>query len=198
MADKAESAMPILSRLKPPKGAVRARRRVGRGEGSGLGKTCGHGQKGQKSRSGSGAFIGFEGGQMPLQRRLPKVGFYNLFAREVTAVNVCALERLKDVSVVDPEVLIEAGLLRKKHDTVKILGRGELSRALTVRAHAFSAGAREKIERAGGKAEVIEALARDPKPRVAESAAPEGPKTEADAPQDEPKTEAEKTETESE
>jgi large subunit ribosomal protein L15 len=155
MAEGTEQKVPILSRLRPPLGAVRSKRRKGRGPGSGLGKTAGRGQKGQKSRSGKSQFPGFEGGQMPLQRRLPKVGFRNLFEKNVASVNVGALNQLAAQSVVDADALIRARLVRGPFDTIKILGSGELDRPLTVRAHAFSASAKEKIEKAGGKAEMI-------------------------------------------
>jgi large subunit ribosomal protein L15 len=152
MADE----VPILSRLKPPPGAVRRRRRVGRGPGSGLGKTAGKGQKGQKARGKGKVARGFEGGQTPLQRRLPKYGFKNPFSRKVSTVNVKSLGRFEAGSVVDPEALRKAGLIGKQFDEVKILGEGTLEQKLTVRAHAFSKGARELIEKAGGTAELIE------------------------------------------
>lgn len=154
MAD-AEQTIPILSRLAPPPGAVKRRKRKGRGPGSGLGKTSGKGQKGQNSRSGGGVRIGFEGGQMPLHRRLPKVGFHNPFSKNVVTVNVSGLALFDAGSTVDPAALIEKGLIRKRFDSVKVLGEGELDRALTVKAHAFSKGARALIEKAGGTAEVI-------------------------------------------
>lgn len=152
-----EKQVPILSRLAPPAGAVHPKKRKGRGPGSGLGKTAGRGQKGQTSRSGRKLKEGFEGGQMPLQRRLPKVGFHNIFSKHVVTVNVGALSRFDANAVVEPQSLVDARLVRKRFDGVKVLGSGELDRALTVRAHAFSNSAREKIEKAGGKAEVIEA-----------------------------------------
>ncbi|MBN1656015.1 MAG: 50S ribosomal protein L15 [Deltaproteobacteria bacterium] len=155
MVEQVKQEVPILSRLHPPKGAVRARLRRGRGPGSGLGKTSGHGQKGQKARSGTKNLIGFEGGQMPLQRRLPKVGFYNPFSKKIATVNVGLLNRLQAGTVVDAEVLIRARLIQKDFDGIKILGQGELSRPLTVRANAFSASAKAKIENAGGTVEVI-------------------------------------------
>lgn len=155
MVEGTEQQVPLLSRLRPPRGAVRSKKRKGRGYGSGLGKTAGRGQKGQKSRSGKAQFPGFEGGQMPLQRRLPKVGFHNLFAKTVATVNVGELNHLAPSSVVDIETLIAERLVRGKFDSVKILGGGDLDRPLTIRADAFSAGARDKIEKAGGKAELI-------------------------------------------
>lgn len=145
-----------LHDLKPAPGARRARRRVGRGIGSGLGKTSGRGQKGQKARSGGGKGPYFEGGQMPLQRRLPKRGFNNArFAKEFAVVNVADLARFEAGTTVTPELLKETGLVGRIKDGVKILGDGELTAALTVQAHAFSKSAVEKIEAAGGKAEVI-------------------------------------------
>ncbi|MDH5492298.1 MAG: 50S ribosomal protein L15 [Myxococcales bacterium] len=156
MAEQEEPQVPILSRLRPPPGAVRPKRRKGRGPGSGLGTTAGKGQKGQKSRSpGHFSKLAFEGGQMPLQRRLPKVGFHNPFSKKVTAVNLRDLNRFEAGSTVDLEALSGAGLLRRKFDSVKILGKGELDRALTVKAHAFSAGAQSKIEAAGGSVELL-------------------------------------------
>jgi large subunit ribosomal protein L15 len=160
MADAEEIKVPILSRLKPPEGAVRRKKRVGRGPGSGLGKTAGRGQKGQKARQPGGIHkLGFEGGQTPMQRRLPKTGFHNLFSKKVVAINVDSLQRFEAGAVVDAEALRNARLIRREYDAIKILGQGELDRALTVRAHAFSASAKEKIEKAGGKAEMIEAKA---------------------------------------
>jgi large subunit ribosomal protein L15 len=155
MVEGAEQKVPLLSRLSPPLGAVRPKKRKGRGPGSGLGKTAGRGQKGQKTRSGKSQFDGFEGGQMPLQRRLPKIGFHNHFTKCVVTVNVGELNALESQSVVDIEMLRQARLVRGKFDSVKILGNGDLDRALTVRAHAFSSSAKEKIEKAGGKAELI-------------------------------------------
>lgn len=153
-----------LHTLKPAPGSRAGRRRVGRGIGSGLGKTAGRGHKGQNSRSGGGTRRGFEGGQMPLYMRVPKFGFRNIFRRAYKTVNVEDLTRFDAGSEVTPEMLIDAGLvdMPRAGDRhfgapvgVKVLGRGELDRALTVRAHAFSAGARAKIEAAGGKVEVI-------------------------------------------
>jgi large subunit ribosomal protein L15 len=146
-----------LSNLKPPKGATRNRKRVGRGEGSTLGKTSGRGQKGQKSRSGGSIHPGFEGGQMPLYRRLPKHGFRNPGALDYSIVNVRDLEEyFSDGDVVDYAALRGEGLTRKKDDGVKILGDGELTKALTVRANKFSKSAAEKIAAAGGTAEVVQ------------------------------------------
>jgi large subunit ribosomal protein L15 len=146
-----------LSNLKPAKGSTQARKRVGRGPGSGLGKTSGRGEKGQKSRSGFSHRPGFEGGQMPLHRRVPKRGFSNArFRKEFTELNLDQLEVFEAGTIVTPEVLLKNGLIRKLRDGVKVLGRGELSKALTVRAHRFSAKAQERITAAGGKAELIE------------------------------------------
>jgi large subunit ribosomal protein L15 len=151
-----EKEVPILSRLKPPPGAVRPKKRVGRGEGSGLGKTAGRGQKGQKARQpGNIHKLHFEGGQMPLARRVPKRGFHNLFATEVAEVNVRDLAKFDEGSTVDVEDLMARGLVKGYFDEVKILGNGELDRKLTVAAHRFSKGAREKIEKAGGSCVVL-------------------------------------------
>jgi len=144
-----------LHALKAPHGSSQKRKRVGRGQGSGLGKTAGRGGKGQKARSGNMHFEGFEGGQMPLQRRLPKFGFKNFHRKEFSPVNLIDLVKFEAGSVIDPEALKKVGLVRKELDGIKILGDGTLDRALTVRAHRFSASAKEKIEKAGGKAEVI-------------------------------------------
>jgi large subunit ribosomal protein L15 len=143
--------------LKPAKGSRRGRKRVGRGPGSGLGKTSGRGEKGQKSRSGYSSKRGFEGGQMPLHRRIPKRGFTNLFRKEYLTVNVERLNEFGAGTVVDPESLKAAGLLRKGGHDVKVLGGGDLKVALTVRAHKFTEAALRKIEDAGGKAEVLTA-----------------------------------------
>jgi len=145
-----------LNTLSPAAGAKSAKKRVGRGIGSGLGKTGGRGHKGQKSRSGGGVRRGFEGGQMPLARRLPKVGFNNIFATQYAIVNVADLEAAFNAGdVVDTEALKAKGLVKKTLDGVKVLGNGELTKALTVKAAAYSASAKEKIEKAGGKAEVM-------------------------------------------
>lgn len=145
-----------LDNLKPAKGAVRNRKRVGRGPGSGLGKTAGRGEKGQKSRSGYARKVGFEGGQMPLHRRIPKRGFSNHRARKQYAiVNLERLEAFEAGTIVTPEVLIERGVIRGVKDGVKILGGGALSKALTVKAHKFSASSQEAIAKVGGKAELI-------------------------------------------
>jgi len=143
-----------LADLAPAPGSRKKRKRVGRGPGSGHGKTSCRGHKGQNSRSGGGVKPGFEGGQMPLQRRLPKRGFTNIFQKTFSIVNVSSLEKLEETEIT-PEVLIKEGLVRKIQDGVKILGNGELTKAVTVKAHAFSASAKEKIEKAKGTAEVI-------------------------------------------
>ena len=144
-----------LHELKPAEGSVKEALRKGRGPGSGLGKTAGRGQKGQKSRSGGGVRPGFEGGQMPLVRRLPKRGFTNVFAKVYSIVNLKDLEVFEENTLVTPELLKEAGLIRKAQDNIKILGDGDLSKKLTVQAHKFSKSAQDKIEALGGKAEVI-------------------------------------------
>jgi large subunit ribosomal protein L15 len=144
-----------LHDLKPAEGARRPRRRVGRGPGSGVGKTSGRGHKGQKSRSGYSSKRGFEGGQMPLHRRLPKRGFVNIFRKNFRTVNVDRLNDLEAGSTVGPDALQAAGLLRKGSEQVKVLGNGELKVALTVQAHKFTKAAIQKIEAAGGKAELI-------------------------------------------
>ena len=144
-----------LSELSPAEGSVRAPYRKGRGAGSGNGKTGGRGQKGQWARSGGGVRVGFEGGQMPLARRLPKRGFHNIFAKPLEAINVSVLDKFEDGAVVDAKALLEKGILSKCEYGVKILGNGQLTKKLTVQASAFSASAKEKIEAAGGKAEVI-------------------------------------------
>ena len=145
-----------LQNLKPNKGGgSKSIKRLGRGTGSGQGKTAGRGQDGQKSRSGGGVRPGFEGGQMPLYRRIPKRGFTNIFAKEYVTVNVSELNRFEDDKVVTPEVLLSEGMIKKINDGVKILGNGEINKKLTVKAHKFSKAAAEKIEAAGGKVEVI-------------------------------------------
>jgi large subunit ribosomal protein L15 len=149
-----------LHTLAPNPGATKKRKRIGRGPGSGYGKTAGKGQKGQKARAGHhGAIVGFEGGQMPMQRRLPKRGFANPFRVEAYAVNLALLNERFEDGVVDLEAMRNAGLVPKKASLVKVLGSGELSKKLTVRAHRFSKSAREKIEAAGGAAEVVAAAA---------------------------------------
>jgi len=146
-----------LHELSPAPGSNRPVKRIGRGPASGQGKTAGKGHKGQKARAGRGMRPGFEGGQMPLQRRLPKRGFNNIFAKEIAIVNVSALnDAFEDGAVVDLAALLESGLVRKELDGVKILGNGELTKKLTVKADAFSKEAKAKIEAAGGTAETAE------------------------------------------
>ena len=144
-----------LNELSPAEGSVKAGFRKGRGPGSGNGKTAGKGHKGQNARSGGGVRPGFEGGQLPLYRKLPKRGFKNRFAVNYAVVNVAALNRFENGTVVDAEVLKAAKLVRKELDGVKILGNGELTKTLTVKATVFSATAKEKIEAAGGKTEEV-------------------------------------------
>lgn len=145
-----------LHNLKPAKGSVRARKRVGRGPGSGLGKTSGRGEKGQKSRSGFSQKVGFEGGQMPLHRRVPKRGFSNhRFRKEYATVDVSRLEAFEAGAIVTPELLLERGIVKKLLGGLKVLAKGTLGKALTVRAHKFSAGAQKRITDAGGSAETI-------------------------------------------
>ncbi len=145
-----------LHELSPAAGSTKERKRIGRGAGSGQGKTAGKGHKGQKARAGRGMRAGFEGGQMPLQRRLPKRGFNNIFRKVIVAVNVADLNaRFEDGAVVDAQSLKEAGLVKNYFDGIKVLGNGELTKKLTVKADAFSESAKQKIEAAGGSAEVI-------------------------------------------
>ncbi len=144
-----------LNQLTATPGATKERKRIGRGYGAGTGKTAGKGHKGQKARAGHGQKPGFEGGQMPMQRRLPKRGFNNIFAKEIISINVGSLNKFEDGASVDAAALIEAGILKKDCDGIKILSNGTLTKKLTVKANAFSAAAKEKIEAAGGKAEVI-------------------------------------------
>lgn len=144
-----------LSNLKPNEGAVSERSRVGRGHASGNGKTAGRGHKGQKARSGGSTRLGFEGGQMPLYRRIPKRGFTCRNSKTIVGINLSALEVFEDGATVSVETLIESGIVKNPKDGVKILGNGELTKKLTVQANAFSAKAAEKIEALGGKAEVI-------------------------------------------
>ena len=144
-----------LHELSPAAGSTKEAKRIGRGHGSGQGKTAGKGHKGQKARAGRGMRPGFEGGQMPLQRRIPKRGFNNIFAKEIVAINVGSLNAFEDGAVVDNDALIEAGIIKKVCDGVKVLGNGEITKKLTVQVAAFSESAKQKIEAAGGKAEVI-------------------------------------------
>ena len=144
-----------LHELSPVAGSTQVGKRKGRGTGSGNGKTGGRGHKGQKARSGGKIRVGFEGGQMPLARRIPKRGFNNIFAKPLTAVNVALLNSFEDGAVVDAAAIIEAGIVSACPNGLKVLGTGELTKKLTVKAAAFSESAKEKIEQAGGKAEVI-------------------------------------------
>ncbi len=144
-----------LHELKPAAGSTTAPKRLGRGTGSGLGKTSGKGHKGAKARSGGGKGPGFEGGQMPLMRRLPKRGFTNIFATEYETINVERLEIFADGTEVTTELLLQNGLIKKVRDGVKVLGSGDLTKKLTVKAAKFTASAKQKIEAVGGKAEVI-------------------------------------------
>ena len=144
-----------ISELSPAPGSVKETKRKGRGIGTGNGKTAGRGHKGQKARSGGGVRVGFEGGQMPLARRVPKRGFNNIFAKPLEFVNVSALNKFEDGAVVDAQALLAAGILSKCTYGVKILGNGELTKKLTVNAAAFSETAKQKIEAAGGKTEVV-------------------------------------------
>ena len=144
-----------LHELSPAFGSVKEAKRIGRGHGSGNGKTAGKGHKGQKARAGHGMRPGFEGGQMPLQRRVPKRGFNNIFAEEVIAINVSALNVFEDGAVVDAAALADKGIVKKASYPVKVLGKGEITKKLTVKLNAFSASAAEKIAAAGGKTEVI-------------------------------------------
>ena len=144
-----------INELSPVPGSTHVDKRKGRGHATGNGKTAGRGHKGQKARSGGGTRIGFEGGQMPLARRIPKRGFNNIFAKPLEAINVSALDKFEDGAVVDAQALLDAGVLSKCVYGVKILGNGEITKKLTVKASAFSETAKEKIEAAGGKTEVI-------------------------------------------
>ena len=144
-----------LHELSPAPGSVRDVKRIGRGHGSGNGKTAGKGHKGQKARAGRGIRAGFEGGQMPLHRRIPKRGFNNIFATPYTTINVAILNRFEDGAVVNTEALLNAGIIKKAPNGVKILGNGKIEKNLTVQVAAFSESAKAKIEAAGGKAEVI-------------------------------------------
>lgn len=144
-----------LQDLGPPKGAKSSRKRVGRGSGSGLGKTAGRGTKGQKSRSGGGTAPWFEGGQMPLQRRIPKRGFTNIFKKSFSIINVKDLERFDPGTTIGPEQLIQAGLVATAQDGIKLLADGEVTHPFTVQVHKASAAATSKIEAAGGRVELI-------------------------------------------
>lgn len=144
-----------LHELSPAPGSVKSPKRLGRGPGSGLGKTSGKGHKGQKARSGHGKGAYFEGGQLPLVRRLPKRGFTNIFRKEYAIVNISALNAFDDGATLDVSDLVKAGLVKKPLDGLKILGNGEIAKKLTVKAAKFTGQAKEKIEAAGGKAEVV-------------------------------------------
>ncbi|MCT4605191.1 MAG: 50S ribosomal protein L15 [Marinisporobacter sp.] len=144
-----------LHELRPAEGSTKNRKRLGRGTATGQGKTAGRGQDGQKSRSGGSVKPGFEGGQMPLYRRLPKRGFTNVFKKQWTIINIDTLNKFDEGTVVTPALLLEKGIIKKVVDGVKVLGNGELQKKVTVQAHKFSQSAVEKIEAAGGKAEVI-------------------------------------------
>ena len=157
MADEQDTNVPLLSRLRAPEGATHKKKRKGRGVGSGLGKTAGEGMKGQKARHpGDFGMLGFEGGQTPMYRRIPKRGFTNKWAKSVATFNVSELSKRFDAgATVDVDALKTIGLLKRKVDLVKVLGDGEIDKALTVKVHAFSKSAREKIEAAGGSAETL-------------------------------------------
>ena len=144
-----------LNELSPAMGSTHVAKRKGRGHATGNGKTAGRGHKGQKARSGGGVRVGFEGGQMPLARRIPKRGFNNIFAKPLEQINVSALEKFEDGAVIDAKVLLEAGVLAKCDNGFKVLGNGSITKKVTVKANAFSEAAKSKIEAAGGKAEVV-------------------------------------------
>ena len=144
-----------LNELSPAMGSTHVAKRKGRGHATGNGKTAGRGHKGQKARSGGGVRIGFEGGQMPLARRIPKRGFNNIFAKPLNAINVSALEKFENGAVVDVQALLDAGILSKCEYGFKVLGNGNITKSVTVKASAFSESAKAKIEAAGGKAEVV-------------------------------------------
>ena len=144
-----------INDLSPVAGSTHVDKRKGRGHATGNGKTAGRGHKGQKAHSGGGTRIGFEGGQMPLARRIPKRGFNNIFAKPLTAVNISVLDKFEDGAVVDANALLEAGILSKCEHGLKVLGNGEITKKLTVKAAAFSETAKQKIDAAGGKAEVV-------------------------------------------
>ena len=156
-----------LNNLHAPKGSTHKKKRVGRGPGSGLGKTAGRGNKGQKSRSGYSSKVGFEGGQMPLHRRLPKRGFTNIFKKEWIEVSLSALDKSFDANTeVTPDVLHDRGLIKKAKRDVVVLGTGEITKALRISAHRFTKSAREKIEKAGGTATLITKQATDAQPQA--------------------------------
>ena len=144
-----------LHDLAPAQGSIKESKRIGRGAASGQGKTAGKGHKGQKARSGGSIRPGFEGGQMPLARRLPKRGFNNIFAKKIVAINLSSLNAFDDGAVVNAEALVEKGIIKKAYDGVKVLGNGKITKKLTVQANALSASAKQEIETAGGKAEEV-------------------------------------------
>jgi len=144
-----------LNELSPSKGSKSSRKRLGRGPGSGTGKTSGKGHKGHKARSGGGVRPGFEGGQMPIQRRLPKVGFTNIFKKEFAVINIRDLLKFESGSTVDEALLVRSGMVKGRRDGIKLLAQGEINFPLTVKVNRTSTGAKEKIEKAGGKVEVI-------------------------------------------
>lgn len=144
-----------LSRIEAPKGANKAKKRLGRGEASGLGKTSGRGHKGQKARAGGFHKRAFEGGQMTLIRRMPKSGFTNIFRKTFAVINLNQIAKISGVTIIDPDFLLKNKMIRKLQDGLKILGEGELTQALTIKAHKFSASALAKIQKAGGQAEII-------------------------------------------
>ena len=144
-----------LNELSPPPGSRKSPKRVGRGVGAGTGKTAGRGSKGYNSRSGGGVRPGYEGGQMPLQRRIPKRGFTNIFRKKIAVINIRDLSRFENGSTVDEKALVDAGLIKGERDGVKLLGKGEISHSLEIKVHHISKGARDKIEAAGGKVEVL-------------------------------------------
>ena len=144
-----------LNELSPAMGSTHVAKRKGRGHATGNGKTAGRGHKGQKARSGGGVRVGFEGGQMPLARRIPKRGFNNIFAKPLETINVSTLEKFENGAVIDAQVLLEKGVLSKCEYGFKVLGNGSITKSVTVKAAAFSEGAKAKIEAAGGKAEVV-------------------------------------------
>ncbi|MGD2150988.1 MAG: 50S ribosomal protein L15 [Desulfobacterales bacterium] len=144
-----------LNELSPPKGSRRPRKRVGRGVGSGKGKTAGRGTKGYNSRSGGGVRPGFEGGQMPLHRRLPKRGFTNIFKKKIAVINIRDLSKFESGSIVDEAALVRVGLVKGRRDAIKLLGHGEIETPLTIKINMLSKSAKEKIIQAGGKVEVV-------------------------------------------
>jgi large subunit ribosomal protein L15 len=155
LAEKVWEKVMRIHELSPAEGSIKKRKRVGRGPGSGHGKTSCRGHKGQKSRSGGGPRPGFEGGQMPLQRRLPKRGFNNIFKKSYSIVNIKDLSRFAPNSSIDSESLRKAGLVKKERDGIKLLGNGEISHPLVIQVHKVSKTAKEKIEASGGKVEVL-------------------------------------------